>query len=435
MVGRRSLRRLPQLDLGRRMADSPISTADFTAGPRIEVVAASSTGRPIKLHYFGNRAAALRVLVVGGQHAKQPVVQQALDQWAGWLADGESESRRNRTLENAHLAILPKASPDGKDIGRDCVELARAESQVLHRVIDSWQPQLIIEAQTFAARQKHLLAHDLELCHDVFFDIPTNPAACAATQDRLDESFLAYGVGQLSRQSILASRYMRVSRKGSVRHGSADIRWGRNLWPLRFGIPTVSVIGRNDADDPRAAQAMVEALRTSVDWAIEQAQRLTAPPTMPQPGEEVVVAARYTEHAAPARMIFFRPSSGKLDQVELPGRFTPRLTESRQIELPAAYAIRHDCRKILRLLRRQKFAEDHAAGWSREPLHHCRASFHVPEAFDASDHAIISTTQPGGHLLGLLLAAESKYSLLSTDDEAQCVVRLRKSTHRTRAAA
>lgn len=425
---RRRLLRSPLTSVVPRMNPSASHPAVYSPHSASEIVASSAAGLPIKLHYFGNPQAALRVLVVGGWQGAEPVVQAALDRWAAGLGDGggQEEPYRQRLLEQTRLAILPTASPDGADLRRDCVALQHVESQAVHRVIDCWQPNLILNLETFTSRQKHLLAHDLELCHDVFFDIPTNPAACDATQNRLDESFLAHAVGQLSRQSLLASRYMRVSRKGSVRHGSADIRQGRNLWPLRFGIPTISIVGRGEiATQERSTTALVAALQTTVDWAIDEQRRLGATTAVPQPGDEVAVAANYAAHAGPARMIFFRPSSGKLDQVELPGRYTPRMAETKKIELPAAYAVPREASEVIQLLARQGMQtvpRDEALARLRRRVPPRLGS--PATDLHAEHYAIYSTGARGGQLLCLLLEPASKYCHPQLKGNSRQAVRL-----------
>lgn len=437
MLRRRSLR-MSLTSVDQRMSQSASIPAVSSSHSGSEIVATSAAGLPIKLHYFGNPQAALRVLVVGGWQGAEPVVQAALDRWAAGLGDGGGgEETGRRLLEQARLAILPTASPDRADLRRDCMALERMESQAVHRVIDCWQPNLILHLETFTSRPKHLLAHDLELCHDVFFDIPTHPAACDAIQNRLDESFLAHVVGQLSRQSLLASRYMRVSRKGSVRHGSADIRQGRNLWPLRFGIPTVSIVGRGEAStQDRSATAMVAALQTTVDWAIDEQRRLGAALDFPQPGDEIAVAADYAAHAGPARMIFFRPSSGKLDQVELPGRYTPRMAETRKIELPAAYAVPREASEVVQVLARQGLqtmprAEAEQQLRRRDP----RRLGGTSTDWHAEPYAIYSTAVRGGHLLCLLLDPASKYCHPQLKSNAQQAVRLDTDNNRLVRAA
>lgn len=410
-------------------------------GPPVasEIVATSATGLPIKLHHFGNPQANLRVLVVAGQCGSEAVVQESLNRWAAWLGDGENEPRRAQTLALANLAVLPIASPDSTNIRRDNVELRHAESRALHRVIQCWQPNLIVELETFPSRQQHLATHDLELCHDVFFDIPTNPAACEGTQHRLDEQFLAYAISQLSRQSILASRYMRISRKGNVRHASGDLHWGRNLWAVRFGIPTVMIVGRKpvDSSDSRSIGALTAALQTTIDWSIEKQQRLREPAVVLHPGEEVTVAARYSPHHAPAKMIFFRPSMGKLDQVELPGRFTPRMKESRKVEAPAAYAVHRSSAELLGLLERQGVQSASCGEFAAcyRPARMRGVVFAHAADWNADEYRIFPTQQPGGRLLCLLLEAASNFQQPEASNLQHAVVRLETPNDALRSAA
>jgi hypothetical protein len=266
----------------------PLLPSRFDVEPALAgVIGWSELGVPLHVHYVGRAAAPLRVLMLAGQHGDEGRARAAV----GQFLDAGAASKK---LESMSLAVLPNLNPDGTlvksrananelDLNRDHLLLDSAETQALHRFVRVWRPHLVIDVHTYPSRRRYLLAHNLTHCHDVFLDVPTNPAAACVGATEILHALLT----RLNRRGYLADRYVRPTNSGRVRHSTADVLDVRNSLAIRYGIPTLLVEGRQPLRSDGAAErtglkaALIAALEIALQCAEEYQQALRAPPAVP----------------------------------------------------------------------------------------------------------------------------------------------------------
>jgi hypothetical protein len=107
-----------------------------------------ATGRPI-------------VWLIGQQHGNEPAGSEALLALAHELADG----RLRPLLERITVVMVPRANPDGAaadtrdtaarmDLNRDHASLVLPETRALHAAVQSYLPDLVVDAHEFSVAQR-----------------------------------------------------------------------------------------------------------------------------------------------------------------------------------------------------------------------------------------------------------------------------------------
>lgn len=403
------------------------------------VIGLSSQGRPIRVTHIGAATAQFRVLIFGGQHGDEPLAREAVRQFA-------SECRGSTSSTDVQLALVADANPDGAaartrtnangiDLNRDHQLLRSPETQALHRFVRRWRPHLIVDVHTYPPRRKHLLEAGLVHCHDVFFDVPTNPAVRLPVTSSEMLAGIQSIAANLNRENYLAARYVLIRRSGRIRHSTPDVIDARNMFALRYGIPTILLEGRQPSrrHDPsdaaaRTVRALVRALDLLVGWAItnqHDSVRAVAPRAV---ADCVPIGSRYAKPDNLCSLPFFDARDRTIRPVSLDGRYTPTVQVTDEIRLPAAYAVPRALQLTLETLIRHGFdwhapPSDTMTTVRRYRITAVTASRRRDRSFakfaasvttarvPLDDYRIFPTGQPGGAALAVFLEPKSKYGL------------------------
>ena len=402
---------------------------------RQDLIGHSEEGRPIWVLQMGVQAAALRILIVSGQHG---------DEDRGWMAvqrfAADDPVQADQSVPVA-IALVPNINPDGAarrtrtnargvDLNRDHLRLTSAETRALHRFVRAWRPHLVVDVHQFPPRRRHLLARQLIFCHDVFLDVPTHPAAQHPALGDAGTRLLQPILSALNAAGYRSARYTRVTESGRVRHSTVDVVDARNGLALRYQLPTVLVEGRGwSRGDGPAVKAhvlagMQEALRLIVQWAQANYARLTEAPPGPA---SVPIRTRYRPAPSPRTLEFADPHSSLIRPVELPGRFTPHVETKARVHLPRAYAVPRTLPTLVELLRRHAFALVPSPPDRVERIERYRVNELKPPRPNRSprkielqmstehqplhDYLLLSTAAGAGPALAVLLEPASNYGL------------------------
>jgi len=417
----------------------------------VQLIGHSEAGRPIFVVHTGPPTAAVRILIVAGQHGDEPRGREAVRRFA------HSGSRARPGSPPVALAIVPELNPDGIvqgtrrnahgiDLNRDHVRLAGSETRALHQFVRTWRPHLVLDVHDFPPRRRHLLARQLVYCQDVFLDVPTHPAAQHAALGLDGWRFLPPVLAGLSAAGWRCARYTRVTNSARVRHSTPDIVDARNGLALRYRLPTVLVEarGRSTRDAPGLEAHVLAGVARTLDLIVQWAQDhraeligligLIGPigPIGDPPGravdDSVPVRTRYRPAAGPCRLEFADARSGRIRTVDAPGRYTPELDGAGVVTLPRAYAVPRVQPGVLEVLWRHGFdlvrpAPDRLERVeryrveeltpSRRPNrspHELRLSVRI-EHGPLHDQLLVPVTAEGGAALAVLLEPASKHGL------------------------
>ncbi|MEA1949417.1 MAG: M14 family zinc carboxypeptidase [Thermodesulfobacteriota bacterium] len=314
---------------------------------RGETIGRSEENRPLTATLMGSPKAHTRILVMAGQHGDEQTAIRSVKHLVAmngtqWIAGG-----------NLQIAILADANPDGAarrtrlnaggiDLNRDHQLLLAAETTVLHGFIRDWLPHLIVDVHNYPPRRKHLLRQNLIYCQDLFVDIPTNPNLINGPFGRLTQDLLQTVVSAINHSGYRCERYTLINSSGRVRHSTPNVNDARNSLALRYGIPTVLLEGRQPTrrDRPAMRERLQTALQTAIfvilTWAEGNHERLKAAKI---PIESAVLHSRYLTDAHGRKLAFKVLPSGNIHRVALPGKYTPHLKVTQQVDLPHAYAV------------------------------------------------------------------------------------------------
>jgi hypothetical protein len=381
------------------------------------VAGVSVEGRPLTVECCGDPAAGLRVFLIAGQHGDEPDAR---------LAASELVVKIRREGGGARLAVLADANPDGAaanrrrnaeniDLNRDHLLLCAPETSAIHRFIERWQPDLILDIHTYRPWRPELLQFDFVYPHDVMIDVPTNPAARTSLEPPLARSLLEFITGRMAEASLRCDRYTLVRPSGRVRHSNLDIVDARNGLSLRHGVPTVLIEGRRSSgDDPLLFApthlALLRAIEAVLDWAGDNTARLKRRPSMLR--EPIPIACRYSQSARPRYMEMQSAAAGEIQMVGIPGAYLPFAATTRTIEAPRAYAVPRTAVRLLGALARHRFRTAPPERFRNARLEVYRAGASGPcFAEFTADAVFFPTDQPGGRALALLLEPRSRFGL------------------------
>ena len=415
--------------------------AAWTDAPREETIGRSEENRPITVILTGTEGAPLRVLVMAGQHGDERAAVRAVRRLAsagGPLSAGASPAAGSPM----EIALVPEVNPDGRarktrrngreiDLNRDHQRLRAAETSALHGFVRRWRPHLIVDVHNYPPRRKLLSRQKLVHCHDLFVDIPTNPNLTDGPLGLLTRELFRRVVPAINRRGYRCERYTLINASGRVRHSTPDISDARNGLALRYGIPTVLLEGRQptrhdlSAERRRLQRALQAAILLVLRWAADNRQRLT---NVGSGTAATALRSRYIAGSRPRTLAFRRISSGIVQPVPLPGKYTPRLEVTLKAPLPPAYAVPRALPNLCELLVRHGFVP-HGAGpderiWtqryhldtvipSRTP-HRMprRLILHRTAQHSALHQYLIFPVAPeSGHTLAVYLEPQSKYGL------------------------
>ncbi len=298
----------------------------------------------------GPSTSEVRVLIIAGQHGDEPLARQAVAS----LVEPGSGIPAHRL--NCQLAVLSDANPDGAqaktrenawglDLNRDHQQLRAPETQAIHHFVRRWQPSLILDVHTYPPRRKRLLAENLVYAHDLFLDIPSHPSLGLRSLNQLEKKLLNPLLRRNDAAGYLAGRYTLFTPGGRIRHSTPDVVDARNGLAVRTGVPTVLVEGRQPTrrdrhhSRGRTLAALRRACRTAIAWAGRHGPWLAQVQQATNGLHHVALGGRYLDAAEPLVMPFLDARHRTVREVQLPGRYAPKVVPQRCVKLPTAYAV------------------------------------------------------------------------------------------------
>src|SRR5262245_16147239 len=159
---------------------------------RVRLLGDSQEGRSIPMLVLSNApiasaADALRlhrpvVWLQGLQHGDEPAGGEAMLAIAERLAVGDL----NPLLDRITVLVVPRANPDGAarftrttangiDINRDHVKFDLPETAVVHRAMNAYQPQVVVDCHEFSVYNRWLQKWGLINAYDMTLVYATNP--------------------------------------------------------------------------------------------------------------------------------------------------------------------------------------------------------------------------------------------------------------------
>ncbi len=169
--------------------------ADLTArahNVRVRMLGETQEGRAIPMLVFSNApvvsaADAVRlnrpiVWLQGLQHGDEPAGGEAMLAIAERLAVGDL----NPLLDRITVLIVPRANPDGAarftratangiDINRDHVKFDLPETAIVHRAMNAYQPQVVVDCHEFSVYNRWLQKWGVINAYDMTLIYATNP--------------------------------------------------------------------------------------------------------------------------------------------------------------------------------------------------------------------------------------------------------------------
>lgn len=304
---------------------------------------------------------------------------------------------------------------------------------------------MVIDVHNYPSKRKHLLRKGLILHHDVFIDVPTSPSVFTnlyMDQKMLDQ-FLCKVKADLQLHGFSCERYCMIKPSGRVRHSTPDVIDARNFLALRYNAMTVLLEGRAPTREDGKRQrelliaAQLQALLSVLAWSAQNKGYLYGiHEYIPSKGERVPVQSRYSTARQPLKMSFKSLQSGSIEALSLPN-YTPHIEISKCVQLPDAYAVPRENKKLLDVLHGHGFAslppgriiingerivQDYFIQSVKKRKNRLRVrSFTsareagqeegIMSFCDDDRYEIFPVRQLGGHSLAVLLEPKSKYGL------------------------
>lgn len=317
----------------------------------------SEQGSPIDVYIFGEDSKnCLKLVFLAGQHGDEELAYQALCEYMENL---------NYLDAGICLAIIPMINPDGLemksrlnsegiDLNRDHLILQSCENRALHQFLLEFQPHIFVDLHNYPPRRKHLKLRNIAYCHDVFFDIPTNPNMSTYSSE-LAQKMLHFLVYQVRTEEYLVDRYTIVRQGSRVRHGTPDIVDARNFLSLRFNMLTLLIEGydvrrKGTKKYRRVVDAINLSLKKLVIWARENKDAIRKIKSV-RSNNEVVTVSSYKREQYRRRMLFRDLKKRRVRRVTLDEKYTPSQRTRESIIPPKYYLIPSDMSSVLDILR------------------------------------------------------------------------------------
>jgi hypothetical protein len=406
-----------------------------------QVIGYSARGLPLTVNTcapIAHLRAMPRILILAGQHGDESEAREAAAEFL--------ERFRPSPPAPVEIAVLADANPDGAatgtrrngddhDLNRDHLLLGTPEIAAVHSFVFRWKPHLIIDVHTYRPARAEVVEHGLVFVQDVMVDIPTNPAVFqTGVAAEIQNELMEFVKDRVAKSGLRCDRYTLVRTSGMVRHSNFDIVDARNSLALRHGIPVLLLEGRRPAQgDPPvftpSRVALVRSMEAAIEWAGNNAHRITRKPAAILSLTPVPVRCRYAAQngAGHRRMEALSTKHEGIETAIVPGEYLPLVETTWTVALPRAYAVPADS-PVVDVLRRHHFECVPAHRFAGATVEVHRLSSSLPKAheeeplplpdfqieradFHDGGFKVFPTSQPGGHGLAVLLDAESQFSV------------------------
>jgi hypothetical protein len=348
----------------------------------VRIIGQSQEGRPIPLLVFSNSgrfdtADLIRlnrpiVLLQGLQHGNEPAGGEVMMLLAKELVSGPLRP----LLDRITVLIAPRCNPDGAhyftrdtprriDINRDHIKMDLPETIALHRAINEFQPDVVVDAHEFSVATRWIEKFGMLQSWDLMLIYATNPNVPAALTQMADGLFRRTMIGDIERAGYshfwyYTTSYNLADKRVSMGGTAPDI--GRNASGLQnaisFLIESRGVgIGRESFGRRVHTHyvAITSLLRVAADHAGELMRvvrdtraEITRRGQAIGPGNDIVVTMRSQNTKQKLTMI--EPASGALNEIEVDWEDTlaaqPQLSRQR----PFAYLMPPSFSEVARRL-------------------------------------------------------------------------------------
>lgn len=215
----------------------------------MKTIGYSSEGREIPLLIFTKNKATKKptVWIQGQIHGNEPAAGESLLVLAHQLATG---NLGKELLNKINVIIVPRINPDGAyyfqrqtalglDANRDHVKLELTETQAVHKAINQYKPEVIVDAHEYSVGHttyKNVGENGAVKYHDILFLSGKNLNVPEGIRKKSDEWFGKQVFKDLEKEGFSYREYFTDSKKDSVltlREGGPEARIGRNAYALQ----------------------------------------------------------------------------------------------------------------------------------------------------------------------------------------------------------
>ncbi|MCI4433248.1 MAG: hypothetical protein JHC41_06610 [Nitrosopumilus sp.] len=404
-------------------------TADLTK--QSIVIGQSTLGKPVTVEFIGNKESSMRIFIIAGQHGDEKYSRKAVDELVKYL--------KLKSDCSFFAAILTDVNPDGYenntrensksiDLNRDHISLQSNEIAAIHSFVRGWMPKIIIDVHNYPPRRKHLLKKQMILSHDIFVDIPTNPAILQILSDNKLNEFFTTLKSDLHSKGMSCERYAIFQKSGKIRHSTIDIKDARNSLSLKFGAFCIILEGREPLKkdgiegEKRTISSQYHALCSIINWAEKNKKEFEKKEHIPKMNELVPIRARYRESNEILKMELKNSKTKQTSEVNLK-RYSPNIEIAQFIEMPEWYLVPKSLTTLLEVLKKHGFSHHSKTNIQKQvEVYHLKDSQtdrktskkrikKKIKTISISDYVIFPTAQLGGRFLALLLEPNSKFGL------------------------
>ncbi len=320
------------------------------------LIGRSLQGRPIPVTVLGARDAALRALVVAGQHGDEPAAMTAVQTLIErWRPPPEMAVAFVTCLNPDGRAAGRRANAHGVDLNRDHQRLTSPECRALHEFARSFDPGLIVDVHTFKARRRTLTVHGLEWGADILFETDNHPCVLGDYSQRW-RTWLEPVIEALTAEHVRCDQYLLLTPSGRVRSSSADIVDARNGLSARVDATAVLVEGR----EPSRRYGSTERTEANIARAVMAVlARYGDVPSRRSPRASCLhLDAKRVRSPGPATALLLTPGARVAQRRTLAGRAFLTLCPERPIVAPAAYGVPLDAPSVISLLQAHGFRRE-----------------------------------------------------------------------------
>lgn len=393
------------------------------------VIGHTVLGKPLIIEFHGNPESPLKIFILAGQHGDEKYSQTAVNELLNYFKSNSNPAY--------FVAILSNANPDGYeknirensnliDLNRDHEILCSEENIAIHSFVRNWMPKIIIDVHNYPPRRKHLLKKHLILSHDIFVDIPTNPAILQRLNDKKINELFTTLKSDLRSKRISCERYTIFQKSGKIRHSTIDIKDARNSLSLRYDVFCIILEGKEPfkkdgtEGEKKTVLSQYYALCSILNWIEKNKLEFEKIEHIPKKNELIPVQARYRNSNEILKMDLKNSKTKKINEINFK-KYSPNIEITKFVKMPEGYAVPNSL-PALEVLTKHGFSYDSKIDIKKQvEIYYLNDSpgekiskKHIKKKIDTvsmSEYTVFPITQLGGRFLALLLEPSSKFGL------------------------
>ena len=261
---------------------------------QLKTIGQSTEGRDIPMLLFSKDTKKVQknskkplIWIQGQIHGNEPAAGESTLVIAQWLAEG----KLGHVLDKVNIAIVPRVNPDGSyyfkrttaenlDANRDYLKVEHPEVQTIHRAINAYEPEVILDVHEYTvnpAPLKNVGTNGSIASYDLLISSAKNLNIPQTLRKASDELLLPKVFKTLEKEQLSYHDYYTLATENGVltaTEGSTEARIGRNALGLKntmsYLIETRGInIGRTDFTRRVFAQATAQAafIKATADQA------------------------------------------------------------------------------------------------------------------------------------------------------------------------